>query len=122
MDVVVGFPATCERWWIDVTVRSPWNISVTSAGKVLGAAASGGDRDKRIRYGDRVHCISIEVGGRISSSGLRSLAALCAASRDYGRKTVSGQARGTTPRKLATRLCTLVSIWSAEATLQSLGL
>ena len=120
MDLVVAFPASAERWWLDVNVRSPFNASLAAAGRAPGAAAAAGDRAKATRYGEQVHSIAVEAGGRLSAGAAAALAELAAASQAHGRLQRDGR-RGTTARRLAERLCTIVVLWAADATVAALG-
>ncbi|CAK0826882.1 unnamed protein product, partial [Prorocentrum cordatum] len=106
--------------WLDVTVRSPFNPSLASAGRTPGAAAASGDRAKEARYGDQVHSIAVEAGGLLSAGAAAALAELAAASQAHGRLQRDGR-RGTTARRLAKRLCNVVVLWAADATIAALG-
>ena len=121
MDMVVSWPASCQQWWIDVTVRSPFNTTHTGAWHTAGAAAAAGDRAKEQRYGERVLPLALEPGGRVSPKGLSCLRSLASASRDFGRRSPVTSRRGTTVRRLLYRVTTLVCVWAADVTLQSLG-
>ncbi|CAK0820802.1 unnamed protein product [Prorocentrum cordatum] len=116
MDFVVGFPATAQKWWLDVTVRSPLGSALFASSRVAGSAAAVGDNCKNVRYGAGVRSISVESGGRLSASAATALADLAAASQPYGRRQRGGR-RGTTALALAGRVCALVVAWCADATL-----
>ena len=120
MDLVVGFPATAQRWWLDVNVRTPFCSSLPTASRIAGAAAAAGDRAKATRYGDAVRCVAVEAGGRLSAGAAAVIAELAAASQLHGRRAPGGR-RGTTARALAERLSTIVVLWCADATLAALG-
>ncbi|CAK0906668.1 unnamed protein product, partial [Prorocentrum cordatum] len=89
-----------ERWWLDVNVRSPFNASLADAGRVPGAAAAAGDQAKASRYGEQVHSIAVEAGGRLRAGAAAALAELAAASQAHGRLQRTGR-RGTTPHGAA---------------------
>ena len=120
MDLVVGFPATAQRWWLDINIRTPFAAHLSNAGHIPGAAAALGDKRKAERYGAEVFSVAVESGGRLSLSAADALRSIVSAAALYGRKHASGS-RGTTVRRLASRLTTLVMLWSADATLAALG-
>ncbi|CAK0876451.1 unnamed protein product, partial [Prorocentrum cordatum] len=121
MDLVVGFPATAWKWWLDVNVHFPLGSALPAASRVAGTAAAAGDQGKEARHGaDMQHSISVEPGGRLSAGAANALADLAAASKLYGRRQPGGR-RSTTARALAERVCALAVVCSADATLAALG-
>ncbi|CAK0853051.1 unnamed protein product, partial [Prorocentrum cordatum] len=68
------------------------------------------------RYGDAVHSVAVEAGGRVSEDAATVIVEFAAASRLHGRPLQSGR-RDTTACAFGERISTIVMLGCARATL-----
>ena len=118
MDLVVHWPGTVHLTHLDVTVRCPHATRYAGSESEIGVAARGGERDKRDRYGERVHAISLETYGRFGEAARATLAKLAHEARVHG---YGWRLSPTLAEQWQNRAERAVLYAGAEVLLQSLG-
>ena len=116
MDITVRWPLAPAQRLLDLTIRSAHHKGV---GRGAGAAARMAEVRKKERYGEAVEPLAIEVGGRMTATGLESLRRLAV---DSGCGRLRHAARdGLRPHALRRTLEWEVLVGCAAATLAAIG-
>ena len=122
MDVVVSWPASGVRFWLDVTIRSPFARELTRPHLRPGAAALNGERDKHAHYGAAVTAFAMEPFGRMGAEALQAMAAMHRESCEFGRlRPGTGRASALSLRAFRADLEAAVVQHAAQASLRALG-
>ena len=84
MDLVAWWPGSCNAHLIDVTVRCLHADRYARTCHRAGVPASGGEREKLVRYGTAVTTIAMETYGRMGKASCAALERLASEAGTYG--------------------------------------
>ena len=122
LDLAVSWPGPVPSTWVDVNVHCPWSSSYTdSAAHVAGYVAELGDNSKFRRYGPTVAPLSMEVGGRLSTGGMKTLERIAGESAVWGKRRTGSLRAGCTVGKLRRRIEATLLRHTAACILLSIG-
>ena len=113
LDVVVRWPLSPARRWIDVTLRHACGIDIGAAATRPGAAAAEGEKRKANTYGDTVVAASMEIGGRMGPQMMNLIADIAAEARRATLRRRGWSPRGVA-RLLAFRISAIITAGEAE--------
>ena len=113
LDVVIRWPLSPVRRWVDVTLKNACGVDVGAAASRPGVAAMDGEGRKATTYGTSVVAASAEIGGRMGPQFMNLIADIATEARQATLRRRGWSPRGVA-RQLAFRISAILTAGEAE--------